>query len=242
VNQADFKQISHLTFDCYGTLIDWESGILASLSPLLESRGVKPAPVEILQRFANHEAELESKSWQCYREILRQISRYVALEFGIHLSDAESARLPNSLGDWPPFPDTVRALQRLKQRFRLVILSNTDDDLFARTSSRLVVPFDQIITAQQLRSYKPAEAHFQEALLRLDVPVCQILHVAQSLFHDHVPAKRLGFRTALIRRPSLLPKTGLAPAAFTKPDFEFDSLEELADALLPQKNTGAASP
>src|SRR5258706_11255212 len=240
--RTDFAQLSHLTFDCYGTLIDWERGIISCLLTLLSSSGVNPQPVEILRQFVRHESALEAGPWQPYRDILKQVCRNIATDFNILLSESECEKLPNSLADWPLFPDTVTALEQLKRRFRLVILSNTDDDLFARTAARLVVPFDEVITAQQLRSYKPATAHFVEAPRRLGVPISRILHVAQSLFHDHAPAKRLGYRTAWINRTSILPHTGLPPAAIAKPDMQFSSLAGLAAALASTKNAGAASP
>ena len=119
-------------------------------------------------------------------------------------------------------------MQRLSGKFGLVIVSNTDDSLFAGTQKRLGVPFDEVITAEQVKSYKPGQAHFHEALRRLGVPVSRVLHVAQSLYHDHRPAQELGFRTAWINRPSLLARTGLAPVADVKPTFVFPDLANLA--------------
>ena len=228
----DPKAITHLTFDCYGTLIDWERGILAALQPMLESHGVNAAPATILQLYVRHEARLEAQEWRSYGEILNEVGSAVAQELGIALSTGERDRLPSSVGKWMPFPDTVPALRRLKQRFRLVILSNVDDALFAETAKHLEVAFDAIITAEQVGSYKPNEAHFREALRRLNAPATQILHVAQSLYHDHVPARRLGFRTVWIKRRSLLGEMGLAPPVALKSDLEVADLELLADGLL----------
>src|SRR6266496_1320995 len=181
-----FNNITHLSFDCYGTLIDWEAGILRSLQDLLQAHGLQVDAETILRSYVTHEAELETGDWHPYRQILREVSIGVAQEFGVALSGSEPDRLPNSIGSWPPFDDTVSALRQLKSRFRLVILSNVDDALFAQTAKQLNIPFDEVITAEQLRSYKPADAHFREALGRLNVPVSQILHVAQSLYHDHI--------------------------------------------------------
>jgi len=130
-------------------------------------------------------------------------------------------------------------LRRFGKRFQLVIVSNIDDDLFAETRKRLEVDFAQIITAEQVSSYKPGEAHFREALRRLNVPPTQILHVAQSLYHDHVPAKRLGFRTAWVNRPSRLADLGLAPAASVEPDIKVADLAGLVRILDAQKKGGA---
>jgi len=150
----------------------------------------------------------------------------MAAELNLSLLRSESNLLSDLLPHWPPFPDTLSSLQSLSKRFRLVILSNTDDALFAETQKRLGVRFDEIITAEQVKCYKPGKAHFQEALGRLNVPVSRVLHVAQSLYHDHVPAQELGFRTAWINRPSLLTGTGLAPSVEVKPDLIFANLAE----------------
>jgi 2-haloacid dehalogenase len=192
---------------------------------------VKASSEAVLQSFVAHEARIESLNWRPYREVLRGVVTGIASDFGVTLSDSDGALLADSLPDWPPFPDTVGALQKLSKRFCLVVISNTDDALFAATQRRLKFRFDEVITAEQVRSYKPGTAHFQEALRRLDVPATKILHVAQSLYHDHVPAQRLGFRTAWINRPSLLAGKGLAPAAVVKPDLEFSDLNGLVEEL-----------
>lgn len=230
INLAQAR-FSHLTFDCYGTLIDWESGILHCLKPLFQRRGKDPEPAEILKSFVKNEAALESGPWHPYREILKLACKNVGEDFHLTLSETECEMLPNQLPDWPPFSDTVSVLHQLRRRYKLVILSNTDDSLFAGTASKLGIVFDEIITAEQLHSYKPGTAHFEEAIKRLNVPVDRILHVAQSLYHDHVPAKKLGFRTVLIKRPSILASTGLAPSATAQPDWQFDSLRTLAEEL-----------
>jgi 2-haloacid dehalogenase len=222
------EPITHLTFDCYGTLIDWEKGILAAVTPFFERVG-SPIPAEaVLRSFVAHEARLEATGWRSYREILRGVLAGMAADLNLRISESELNLLSDSLPDWPPFPDTVSSLQTLAKRFRLAILSNTDDALFAETQKRLAVRFDEIITAEQLNSYKPGRAHFHEALRRLNVPVSQVLHVAQSLYHDHVPAQELGFRTAWINRPSLLAGTGLAPPVQVKPTLIFSDLAGLA--------------
>ena len=226
------NEITHLTFDCYGTLIDWEQGILNATQPVLARSNFIVAPEIILQSYVRHEARLEAQSWMPYREILREVMIAMASDFGVRLKEAEQNSLVDSLPRWQPFPDTVDALKRLSTRFRLVILSNIDDTLFLQTQRHLKVEFAEIITAEQVKSYKPAHAHFNEALRRLDVSAHQILHVAQSLYHDHVPASRFGFRTAWINRPSLLSGTGLSPNAEVKPDLVFRDLASLAAQLL----------
>jgi 2-haloacid dehalogenase len=227
------NQITHVTFDCYGTLIDWERGILAAMQSLLARHGVQVAPEVILQSYVRHEARLEAQPWMPYREILRGVMTNMAADFKITLKLDDQDALVNSLPNWPPFPDTVAALKQLATRFKLVILSNTDQTLFAETQKQLQVPFTAIITAEQVRSYKPGHAHFHEALRRLDVAATNILHVAQSLYHDHAPARALGFPTAWINRPSLLPGTGLAPKTNGQPDLVAPDLATLVTQLIP---------
>ena len=231
--RMDPNRFTRLTFDCYGTLIDWETGILAALQPLFQRHGVTPE--QILQRYVFHEARLEGMSWRPYRQVLAEVSVAMAADFQTELTGAEATSLAESVASWPPFTDTVAALRRLKDRYKLVIVSNVDDDLFAATARLLEVPFDDVITAQQVRSYKPATAHFHEALRRMDARATDVLHVAQSLYHDHEPAKRLGFHTAWVRRLSRLPVTGLAPASSVQVDLEVTTLDELARLLVLSK-------
>lgn len=225
----DFSRFTHITFDCYGTLIDWETGILRALHPLLARHGVAATDERALQLYVDHEARIEAGPYRLYREVLREVTRGIAADLGFTPTDADLDTLPESVGAWPPFPDTVEALARLKRRFKLVILSNIDDALFARSQELLEVRFDAVITAQQVGSYKPNRANFRFALDRLGVGTGQVLHVAQSLYHDHVPAKELGFSTVWINRPSRLPGTGIAPPAAVTPDLELPDLKSLAD-------------
>jgi 2-haloacid dehalogenase len=223
-----FNHFTHLTFDCYGTLIDWEAGILGAVTPVLERHGVTIEPVEVLRLYTSLEAELEAGEYRPYREVLRGVAAGMGQMLGFAPTETDLEALPTSVGDWPPFPDTVAALRRLQARYGPVVVSNIDDALFAATQRALGVTFDAVITAEQVRSYKPAPAHFHAALARLGVPVGQVLHVAQSLYHDHVPAKALGFRTVWVNRPSRLPGTGLALPAEARPDVEVGDLESLA--------------
>lgn len=226
------NDISHLTFDCYGTLIDWERGILSAMQPLLARSGLAASPEIVLRSFVQHEARLENQSWMLYREVLRGVMLGIAKDLGVHLTTGDEDTLVDSLASWPPFPDTIAALQRLSTRFKLVILSNTDDSLFRETQKQLKIQFAEIITAEQVKSYKPAHAHFNEALRRLDLPANCILHVAQSLYHDHTPARQLGFHTAWINRPSLLGGTGLAPDSNATPDLTFTDLASFTGYVL----------
>jgi 2-haloacid dehalogenase len=227
----DFGLYTHLTFDCYGTLIDWESGILAALRRILERHEVVADDTTLLRLYARFEAEEETGPYRTYREIQGVVADRIAADLGFEATEEDLAELPDSIGQWPPFPDTVESLARLRRRFRLVVLSNIDDDLFLETGRTLGIEFDDIITAQQAGSYKPALHNFEFALGRLEVPVSQVAHVAQSLYHDHVPAKEMGFATVRVNRPSILRGTGLALPADVTPDLEVPNLWDLVELI-----------
>jgi len=236
------KEITDLTFDCYGTLIDWERGIVETVIPILRNHGVEAIARDILEVYRDVEALVEMAPYSTYAEVLRRIMEEFGRHFGVPLALSEEHALIDSIGNWPPFKDTVSSLRRLHQSFRLSIVSNVDDELFARTQRCLGIEFDQIITSQQVRSYKPAHGHFEEAIRRLAVPKKSILHVAQSLYHDHVPAKEIGLRTAWIKRTSVLGRNGLAPSAEVAPDITAQSLGELTDLLMSDIFNIAARP
>ena len=143
------------------------------------------------------------------------------------LAGRQATVLADTIGQWPPFPDSVRALQRLKQRYKLAVISNVDDDLFAATSRLLGDPFDAVITAQQAQSYKPSPNNFRLALDRIGEPAGKILHCAQSLYHDVVPARALGFSTVWVDRRAGQHGPGATPGANTQPDLRVESMEEL---------------
>jgi 2-haloacid dehalogenase len=232
----DYGAFDALTFDCYGTLIDWETGILAGLRVALASHGVDGADDELLERYADAEARLESGPYLRYREILAGGLRSIASGLGTTATDAEAATFGGSVANWPAFPDSSAALARLKTRFRLGVLTNCDDDLFAASNERLGVEFDWIVTAQQVGSYKPNERNFAALFERLaadGVGRERILHVAQSLFHDHAPAKRLGMTTVWIDRRHDRPGTGATPPADAKPDATFTSMADFAATAVP---------
>jgi len=224
----DFRRFEVLTFDCYGTLIDWEAGITAGLQAVLRSRGVAADHEELLARYGQHEAVVEAGPYAPYREVLARSLRGVCADLGVEPTDAEAAAFGGSVGDWPAFPDSPGALAQLADRFRLAVITNCDDDLFAASNRRLGVTFDWVITAQQVGSYKPSERNFEVALARIGVPRERILHVAQSLFHDHVPAKRLGMTTAWINRRHDRPGAGATPPASATPDLTVPDMATLA--------------
>jgi 2-haloacid dehalogenase len=227
----DAGRFSHLTFDCYGTLIDWESGILAALRRVFDRHRVQIGDADALELYARLEAECERGEYRRYAAVLRGVMAGFGAELGFAPTVSDLEALPLSVREWPPFPDTVEALHRLARRYALGILSNIDDDMFAASARRLEVPFVEVVTAQQVGSYKPAPAHFEVALERLGVPRERILHVAQSRYHDHAPARRLGFASVWINRRSRVPGFGATPPAEVAADLELPDLQSLADAL-----------
>ena len=224
----EFDRFTHLTFDCYGTLIDWERGILAALRPVLTEHGLSVSDDAILELYGELEAAAEAGPYQPYRAVLATVMNGVGARFGFTPTAAERETLAASVGDWPTFPDTVEALQALARHFQLIILSNIDDDLFALSARRLQTNFAAVITAQQVGSYKPSRANFRFALQRLGVPATQVLHVAQSLFHDIVPAKELGLTAVWVNRRHDRPGFGATPPASAQPDLEVPDLRTLA--------------
>jgi len=226
----DFGRFEALTFDCYGTLIDWEAGILAGLRRSLADHGVEPPDDELLERYSRAEAAAEAGPYLRYREVLARSLREVCRSYGIEPTAAAAAAFGASVPDWPAFPDSAAALARLKARFRLGVITNCDDDLFAGTNPRLGVEFDWIVTAQSVGSYKPDPRNFNVAFERLGLPRERILHVAQSLFHDHVPARRLGLSTVWIDRRHDRVGPGATPPAAATPDATFPDMASFAEA------------
>jgi 2-haloacid dehalogenase len=227
----DFTHFEALTFDCYGTLIDWETGLADAFRPVLSAHGVDAGDEDVLTRYARHEAAAEAGPYHTYRDVLATGLRGVATEFGFAPTPAELERFGGSVVNWPAFPDSAAALARLKGRFRLGVITNCDDDLFAASNERLGVEFDWVVTAQQVGSYKPDEANFRAAFERLGLPRERILHVAQSLFHDHVPAKRLGLTTVWIDRRHDRPGAGATPPVEgASPDATFADMASFAAA------------
>jgi len=229
----DFTDVEALTFDCYGTLIDWEAGLTAAFRSVLDAHVIAHDPEDVLTRYARHEAAAESGPYKTYAEVLASGLRGVAAELGFEPTDDEVARFSRSVEDWPAFPDSTAALHKLKERFRLGVLTNCDDDLFAASNRRLGVEFDWVITAQQVGSYKPDERNFRVALDRVGLPPDRLVHVAQSLFHDHAPAKRLDLTTVWIDRRHDRPGSGATPPADASPDATYPDMASFAEAAVP---------
>jgi 2-haloacid dehalogenase len=228
----DFSRFEILTFDCYGTLIDWEAGILPALHRILSAHGKKIDDSTLLKLYGDFELRSEQGAFHPYRDVLESVVRQFAAELGFSPTSAEVRSLPDSLATWKPWPDTVAALRQLKTRFRLAILSNVDDDLFALTHPQLEVDFDEVITAQQAQAYKPSLKLFELALSRIKAPAHRVLHVGQSIYHDVIPAQALGLATIWVNRPSARPGVGAVKAAEAKPDLTVTSLAELAAAAV----------
>ncbi len=211
-----------ITFDCYGTLIDWETGISEAMSHEARKDGIELDRADILELHAKIEPEVQAGAYRSYRSVLTEVARAVANRLGWRLENDRAGFLAESIADWRPFPDTNDALERLKRAGRaLGILSNVDDDLFAQTRRHLSVDFDLVITAEQVRSYKPAPAHFLAARDRIGQRTW--LHAAQSYFHDVMPARQLGIPVVWVNRNRDQP-TGNA-----RPDVEVRDLTELVD-------------
>ena len=223
----DFGRFKVLTFDCYGTLIDWETGIFSALRPILATHGKPITDSALLEMYSSLEAEAEQGEFHPYREVLQSVVRGFGERLGFTPTAAEIRSLPESLATWRPFPDAVPALLQLKKRYQLAVISNVDDDLFTATAPQLKVPFNHLITAGQARCYKPGLEIFKIALTRIGVPASQILHVAQSIYHDVIPAKSLGISTVWVNRPSPRPGAGAANSASSNPDLEVTDLTAL---------------
>jgi 2-haloacid dehalogenase len=233
---AKLRDFRVLTFDCYGTLIDWETGIRAALGPWLADRGVRAAPEEILAAFAAAEAPQQAATPDLrYPELLARVHATVAKHFGVAPDPAAAAAFGRSVAEWPAFADSPAALRYLKEHYRLVILSNVDRASFADSKRRLGVAFDAVYTAEDIGAYKPDRRNFEYLLARLaeqGVAPDQILHTAQSLYHDHVPAKRIGLATCWIHRRAGKSGHGAtrAPEREVRPDFRFATLGDLVAA------------
>jgi 2-haloacid dehalogenase len=226
----DVADVDALTFDCYGTLIDWETGLAGAFRPILRARGIETDDEDILARYARHEAAAEAGPYLRYRDVLAAGLRGIAAELGVTVNADDVAAFSRSVPDWPAFPDSVDALQQLKRRFRLGVITNCDDEQFAASNRRLGVEFDWIVTAEQAGSYKPNEAIFHAAFERIGLQRDRMVHVAQSLFHDHVPAKRLGLRTVWIDRRHDRTGSGATPPADASPDARFPDMASFAAA------------
>ncbi|MFD9703073.1 HAD-IA family hydrolase [Lentzea sp. NPDC059081] len=233
----DLTTFQALSFDCYGTLIDWETGIAAVLAPWAREQGLDISNEDLLLAYADEEAAVEAATpTALYPEVLAKAFRRTGTKLGREVSDGWARRLGDSVPAWPAFPDSADALARLASRYRLIILSNVHRAGFAGSNEQLRGDFAAIITAEDVGGYKPAENHFRALdakLGELGVERSGLLHVAQSLFHDHVPAKREGLPSVWINRRRDRPGWGATPqpSGDFGYDLEFGSMGEFADAV-----------
>jgi putative hydrolase of the HAD superfamily len=230
---TDFKA---LTFDCYGTLIDWEAGMIEALRPLTDKLAKPPSRNAVLEAHARHESEQQVQTpGKLYRDLLATVYRRLAEEWSVPASWSECVAYGRSIRDWPTFPDSAGALRYLKEHYKLVILSNVDNESFSFSNQKLGVAFDAIYTAEDIGSYKPSLGNFQYMLNQLrtiGVNADEILHTAESLFHDHKPANQVGLASCWIYRRHKDEGFGatMDPGAMPRYDFRFTSLAELAKA------------
>jgi 2-haloalkanoic acid dehalogenase type II len=233
VKLHDFKC---LTFDCYGTLIDWETGLYAALRPLLAHAGLGAGREEVLAQFGRHEAAQEALTpAMLYPQLLAEVHRQLAEDWELPVEAAAHGAFGRSVPQWPAFADSAEALKYLKRHFKLVILSNVDRASFAASNRKLGVEFDLICTAQDIGSYKPDARNFRyliEAVARLGVAPREILHTAQSLYHDHAPAQAAGLKSAWIDRRHEREGWGATrpPEGTPVYNFRFTSMAEMAQA------------
>ncbi len=227
----DFDRYQWLSFDCYGTLVDWETGISMAVAEVLEPHGVSKTPAEILALFADLEPRAQTaQGYQEYRPVLREVMALMGAELDIAFSESELGCLADSLPNWPVFPDAADALTTLQSRYRLAIISNVDDDLFAGSARALGVEFDAVVTSQQVRAYKPDLRGFETALERMGCDRAAWLHIGESLYHDIGPANRMGVASVWVNRPDRGGGTRQTDAA---PDLEVSDLAELARIMCP---------
>ncbi|MGY6410441.1 MAG: haloacid dehalogenase type II [Alkalilacustris sp.] len=225
-----------LTFDVYGTLIDWETGIHTALEPLWSRLDPVPSRDAVLEAHARHESSQQRQTpTRRYAELLATVYRRLAEEWGLGVSWAECRRYGASVGDWPAFPDSAAALAELQKHFTLAVLTNTDNESFAASNEKLGVTFDGVYTAEDVGAYKPADAGFVYMLDRLGargVARSDILHTAESLFHDHVPAARHGLARCWIHRRHAQQGFGatMDPGERPQVEFRFTSMAGLAEA------------
>lgn len=231
----EFSNYKYISFDCYGTLINWEVGIRDAVSELFTPEH-KFEMKEILASFAKWESKFEEEcrvgGFRPYYDILTDVLIAVCNDFGIIAHGKSKFALADSVKTWQPYSDSIEALKELSKRFKLVILSNIDDEIFAESNLFLQTKFHSVFTAQQIGSYKPDRRNFEHMLEQLGCEKSEILHVAQSIYHDHVPAKAMGLSTLWVNRKSIFGGSGATPPANASPDFVVKNMKEAAALIM----------
>ena len=231
----DFSAIRLITFDCYGTLIDWEMGIIKALRGLLPGLG-DVNDEKLLEMYGEIEVAIEAGPYLPYRVVLSRAAEQIAHRLDKTITPADAQRFPDCLRQWQPSPDTVAGLQKLADRYKLGIISNVDDDLFAATHKLLQAPFEFIVTAQQVRSYKPSMNNFGEMIKRAGqagIRADEMLHAAQSLYHDIAPANSIGLKNVWVNRRYGKEGIGATKQSAAEPMLEVQSIGELAEKMVP---------
>ncbi len=237
---SEFDRFEAMSFDCYGTLIDWETGIANAMRPWAARHGIDLDDQALIAAHGRHESGVQDETpGVLYPIILGETLRRVGADLGAPVTEADAAAYGSSVKDWPAFSDTAAALARLSKHFKLIILSNIDNASFAASNPRLGVTFDAIVTAEDVGSYKPRRGHFDrlfEELDRLGVGRDRLVHVAESLFHDHEPAAALGLPSVWIHRRHDKGGTGATatPSGDVSPTWRFTSMAAFAEAATPQ--------
>ncbi len=227
----DFERFQWLSFDCYGTLVDWETGISDAVADALGPHDIHMSRSEILALFAEVEPQIQQGGrYLEYRRVLRRVMAMIGVKLEIQFTESEMNCLVNTLGSWPVFLDTRDALRSMKSRYKLAIISNVDDDLFAPTADALGVELDAVVTAQQCGSYKPDHRNFRTALERMGIEKDRWLHIGESLYHDIAPANELGIASVWVNRGHGKAGGATRPTDAT-PDMEFRDLATLARAM-----------
>lgn len=227
----NFNQFKVLSFDCYGTLINWETGILSALKTILSNHNIHRSDNRILELFAQYESTQESGDYLKYRDVLKNVLDDFGKTFNFTPTESEATALAESIQTWEPFPDTVKALKALKTRYKLTIISNIDDELFAYSAKKLEVEFDWLITAEQVKSYKPSMQNFEIAIQRMGINPDKLLHVAQSIYHDIVPANTMGITAVWVNRRKGQEGFGATAPASGHPDLEVPDLQSLVSLM-----------
>jgi 2-haloalkanoic acid dehalogenase type II len=235
---SEFSQFRALSFDCYGTLIDWESGMSVALREWANGVDLDVSDGHLLRLVSEIETVVQGERSPAllYPEVLAEVLRRIGARLNARVTDDDAVRFGQTVGDWPAFPDSALALTRLGDHFRLIIVSNVDRASFAASNRRLGVTFDKIITAEDVGAYKPRAPHFEAlfgSLSEMGLDREDLLHVAQSLFHDHEPAQRYGLPSVWIDRGRDRTHSGATPAtgSIIEPRWRFATLEAFADAV-----------
>lgn len=222
-----FQHKKYITFDCYGTLIDWEGGIRDAAKKLADAKGFDIKLDDISDKYIKVELEVESEQYRKYHEVLQTSAKRLFQKEGFVISDNDALEFANSIYSWPPFPETKESLTKLKNKgYKLIILSNIDNQIIQKSIQLMGISFDGVVTAEEVGSYKPAFGHWEEMLKRVNAKKEEVLHVAASYIHDIIPAKKQGFDVIWINRNHEFPTTEI------RPDVEIEDLTPLPELLV----------